>query len=73
MKRKEKPLKHRFKSIYVFSEFDVEKKRDFIAAAISELGNVLITKKINLMYGGGVKEIMLVKSLDLVGVKKMIE
>ena len=53
-KERKRPPKHRFKSICVFSESDVKREREFIVT-VSELGNVLVTKKINFVYGGGIQ------------------
>ena len=55
MERKEgreriKPPKHRFKSICVFDEFDVGREGEFIVG-ISELGNVLLARKRNCVWG----------------------
>ena len=52
-KERKKPSKHRFKSIYVFNGSDVGREGEFIARA-SGLGNVLVARKINFMYGGGI-------------------
>ena len=52
-KERKKPLKHRFQFICVLGEFDVRREGEFIAVA-NELGNVLVTKKINFVYEGGI-------------------
>ena len=50
-KERKKPPKHRFKSICVFDEFDLWRKREFIVIT-SKLGNVLVTRQINFIYWG---------------------
>ena len=50
---REKLLKHRFQSIYVFGESDVRKEGEFVATA-NELRNVLAARKIHFVYGGGI-------------------
>ena len=46
------PSRHRFKSIYVFSDLETRKSGEFLTVT-NDLGNALATRKINLMYGGG--------------------
>ena len=53
-KKRKKPLKHRFQSIYVFSESDVGKEGEFIAIA-NELGKALATRKIHFVFKGGIQ------------------
>ena len=49
----ESPSKHQFKSICVFNDLETEKSGEYLTA-VSDLGNVFIAKKINLVYGGGI-------------------
>ena len=53
-KEVENPSRHRFKAIYVFSDLETRKSGEFLTTA-SDLGNVLITRKINLVYRGGIQ------------------
>ena len=45
-KERKKPPKHRFKSICVFSKFEVRRVKDF-KVVVSELGNVLVARITN--------------------------
>ena len=53
-KKRKKPPKHRFQSICVFGESNVGREEEFIVAA-NELANILIARKINFVYGGGIQ------------------
>ena len=55
-KERKKPLKHKFKSICIFNESNVGRKGAFIATT-SEIGNVLASRKINFVYGGGIQDL----------------
>ena len=52
-KEVENPLRCRFKFICVFSDIETGKSGEFLTAT-SNLGNALATRKINLVYGGGI-------------------
>ena len=48
------PSKHIFKSIYVFSYLEFGKSGEFLPA-VSDLGNALVAKNINMVYGGWIQ------------------
>ena len=50
----ENPSRHKFISICVFSDIETENSGEFLTV-VSDLGNVLATKKINFVYGGGIQ------------------
>ena len=56
-RKKEKEVKnssrHKFKSIYIFSDLETEKNGEFLTIT-SDLGNTLTARKINMVYGGGI-------------------
>ena len=49
-----KTPKYKLKSICIFGEADIKKGREFLTVA-SELGNALVTRKIDFVYGGSIK------------------
>ena len=50
---RKKPLKYRFQFVYVFGESNVGKEREFITKT-KKLGKVLVARKINFVYRGGI-------------------